>query len=87
MEHLQLDLEGQGGRKTVDIPFVRVPAFRFQVKLMGVLVSELDEFIFDGGAIAGAYAFDLAAIEWGEVEVILNDFSRGGGSLGKNRSG
>ena len=28
MEHLQLDLEGQGGRKTVDVPFVRVSALR-----------------------------------------------------------
>ena len=49
---------------------------------MGVLVCELDEFIFDGGAIAGANAFDLATVERGEMEVLLNDFSRSAGGLG-----
>ncbi len=49
---------------------------------MGILVRELDEFIFDRGAIAGAYAFDLAAVKRGEVQVLLNDFSRGAGGLG-----
>jgi hypothetical protein len=48
---------------------------------MGILVRELHELVFDGGAVARADPGDLAPIEGREVKVILDNLAGGAGRL------
>ena len=74
--HVHLDLEGQTGRTTIDVIFVRTDAFGFEENLVTLLFGKLDDFIFDGGTIARTDAFDLPGIHGRFVEVLADDLGR-----------
>ncbi len=75
MEHLELNIKGQGGGESVDIPLIRITAFGFQEELVRLLFRELHKLIFNGGAVARANAFNLAAIKRRAVEVIMDNLT------------
>lgn len=53
----------------MDVDFFGIPFFLFEEDGVGVFVGEADDFVFDGGAVAGADTFDLATEHGGLVEV------------------
>jgi len=55
---------------------VSVQALRLQEELMLRLVRKLDDLVFDGGAIARAYALNLPGIHCRPVDVFANDAKR-----------
>ena len=77
VDHFDLDVERKGGGEAVDVDFVGGNAFGFEEDLLAFLFGELDDFVLDGGAVAGADAFDDAGIHGRFVEVGADD--RGGG--------
>ena len=68
-----LHIFGEAGGDAVAVDFVGVEAFGFEEDLVGVLVGEADDFVFDGGAIAWAAGGDLAGVHGGAVEVLADE--------------
>ena len=51
MQHGQLDLFGQTGKKALDIYFAGVPALRLQKQLVSLLVGETHHLLFETGTV------------------------------------
>ena len=68
-EELDLDGGGEGGGDSLDVDFLAGPGFAFEPDGVFVFVGESDDFVFDAGAVAGADAFDAAAVHGGFAEV------------------
>jgi hypothetical protein len=68
-DHGLLDLHGEGGGHAVDVDLVGVEAFGLEEELVGELVGEADDLVFDGRAVARADAFDLAGEHGAAVDI------------------
>lgn len=62
-EHCRLDVNWHACRHAVDVDLVCVETFGFEEDLVAILVGKLDYFVFYGRTVAGADAFDLAAVK------------------------
>ena len=83
-DHGLLDVHGERGGHAVDVDLVGVEAFGLEEELVGGFVGEADDFVFDGGAVARADAFDLAGEHGGSVDVGADEgegFGGGGGDV------
>ena len=68
-----LDFVGEGCGDPVDVVLVGLAAFGFEEELVAVFLGEADDLVFDGGAVAGADAFDDAGVHGGLVEIGADD--------------
>src|SRR5207244_1189261 len=60
----------------IDVDLVGVKAFGLEEELMLRLVRKLDDLVFDGGAVAGADALDLAGVHRRAVHVLADETKR-----------
>ena len=73
---LPLHLHGQRGGHAVDVDLVGIEAFGLEEELVLRLVRELDDFVFDGRAVARADALDLTGVHGRAVHVFADDAQR-----------
>ncbi len=66
MNEIALSRVGQGSGNSVKVEFLRTAAFRFQEYLMVRFFRKAHDFIFYGGTIPGAYAFNDTAVKRAE---------------------
>ncbi len=71
-DHVVLDVSGEAGGDAVAVDFEGVAAFGFEEDLVGLFFSEANDFVFDGGAVAGSAAVDLPGVHGGAVEVVAD---------------
>ena len=76
VDDLPLHLHGQRGGHAVDVDLVGVEAFGLEEELVLGLVRELDDFVFDGGAVARADALDAAGVHGRAVDVFADEAER-----------
>ncbi len=77
-----LDLEGETGGNAVDVIFGGVATLGFEEELVALLFGELDDLVFDRGAISRAGAFDSAGIHGGLIEIGADDVVGAGVGMG-----
>ena len=68
-EDRALDFFGQRRRQPVDVDLGSVPSLRLQEDRVARLVGELDDFVFDGRAIARSDSNDASGVHRARVEV------------------
>ncbi len=82
-DELLLDFEREGSGDAVGVDFVGEEGFWFEEDMVGIALSEADDFVFDGGAIAGAaVCLDLAGEHGGAMEVGTDDVVATGCGVG-----
>ena len=72
----ELHIDGQRRAHPVHINFVRVQALGLKKKLMRLLVWELDDFVFDGGAVPRANRLNLPAVHRRAMHIFADDAMR-----------
>ena len=74
VHHGQLRVERQAGGDAVGVDLVCLEPFGLQVDLVGILVCEAVDLVFDGGAIARPHAFDDAGEKRRTIQRLADDF-------------
>ncbi len=77
-QDLQLHFHRQRSAHAVDINFVRVQSFRFEVELVHFLVGKFHDLVFDRWAVARADRLNLTAVHRRAMNVLANDAMRFG---------
>ena len=77
-----LNVARQAGGDAVAVVFEGVAAFGLEEDLMFVAVGEADDLVLDGRAVAGAGAFDLAAVHGSAMEVGADEVVDAGVGVG-----
>ena len=72
-DHGGLHIDGHAGRHAVQVNLVGIEALGFEENLVTGLIGKLDDLILYRGAVTGADAFDLAAIERGARNRLAQD--------------
>ena len=73
LQDRQLYLDRQRGAHPVHVDFVSVQPFGLEEELVHFLVGELDDLVFDRGAVARADRLDLTAVHRRAVDVLADD--------------
>ena len=73
VDHLQLHIHRQAGRKSLHIELRRAQSFRLDEQLMAALVGKTHHLVFDRRAIAWTCAFNEARVEGRTVEIGADD--------------
>ena len=76
VDDLPLHFHGQRRGHAVDVDLVRVEALGLEEELVLRLVRELDDLVFDGGAVARADAFDAAGVHGRAMDVLADEAQR-----------
>jgi len=50
-----------------------IESFGLQEEQVAISVGKTNDFVFDGGTVAGPCAFDLSAVDRGALQVVSND--------------
>ena len=73
MQHFQLHILRQTGRKTLNVHFLGIQAAWLNKQLVAGLVGKADNFRLNAGAVAGADTGDGAVIHGAAVEILPDD--------------
>jgi hypothetical protein len=83
-QHGQLQLFGQPGGKALHVDFGNIAPLWLQENLVAVFVGKANDFVFNAGAIAGAFGLDPAAVDGRQVQIVANQLvgrCRGAGEV------
>ena len=81
MDHLVLDVAGQGSGQAIAVYPVAVEALGFEEYLVARFVGEANDFGLDAGTISRAGGRDLAGIQRSTIQIVVNDLVRAGVGL------
>ena len=76
VEHVPLDILGEGGGEALDVELLRLQAHGLHEDLVAELLREADDLGLKAGAVPGADPLDGAVIEGGAVQVLPDDLLR-----------
>src|SRR5579884_3473781 len=71
--HRYLNINGHGSGHAVDVDFISIQALGLQENLVLKFIRELDDFVFNRGAITRAQALDLPRVKRRTMQIVAED--------------